>query len=266
VTAFIGSLVDEGTWYRMDLFAEQLTEILHGTRFHQKHVDRWPRTLSEPGLQKLPAILEDITTELELDTESISSKTYAKDEMSDLKEESYLRGDEPTSSVLQKISMFSAVDSSSHSTASLDGMDSSFELEDVSPRAMTPPAGAKTPEALSPQPSRVAELSPIPERKQFKRWKNATPSKFCHFCGRLPKAERIACKNINRGTCRKVFCRPCIEKIFGHWDDWEVRQVNWECTHCSGACPTKASCRYYSKTNSRRFLKRKEVLSPTSQP
>ncbi|KAJ8908461.1 hypothetical protein NDN08_005170 [Rhodosorus marinus] len=249
----------------MDLFAEQLTEILHGTGFPQKHVDRCPRTLSEPGFQILPALLEDITTELELDTESISSKTYAKDEMNILKEESFLFGSESTSSVLQKISMFSAGDSSRGSTASLDGMDSSFELEDVSPRAMTPPAGDETPEALSPQPVRTAELSPIPERKQFKRWKNATPSKFCHFCGRLPKAERIACKNINYGTCRKVFCRPCIEKIFGQWDDWEVRLVNWECTHCSGACPTKASCRYYSKTNSRRFLKGKTVSLPTSQ-
>lgn len=103
---------------------------------------------------------------------------------------------------------------------------------------------------------RMAELSPIPEPKQYKRWKNATPSKFCHFCGRLPKGERVACKNITQGTCRKVFCKPCMEKIFGEWDATKADSPTWECTHCSGACPKKASCRYYSKTNNKRFQKK----------
>lgn len=104
--------------------------------------------------------------------------------------------------------------------------------------------------------TRMAELSPIPEPKQYKRWKNATPSKFCHFCGRLPKGERVVCRNITQGTCRKVFCKPCMEKIFGEWDESKADSPTWECTHCAGVCPKKASCRYYSKTNNKRFQKK----------
>jgi len=141
------------------------------------------------------------------------------------------------------------------------------DLKDLEIEIVTPRPAVRSPQVVPLQrlgrssPGKTAELSPIPEPKQFKRWKNATPSKFCHFCGRLPKSERVVCKNINQGTCRKVFCRPCMEKIFGDWDASKSSSPTWECTHCAGACPTKASCRYYSKTNSKRFLKGQHVQS-----
>mmetsp|Transcript_10867 Transcript_10867/g.33315 ORF Transcript_10867/g.33315 Transcript_10867/m.33315 type:complete len:238 (+) Transcript_10867:93-806(+) len=223
-----------------DLFNEVLMEVLTGSRGSNDEVEEGASSSSD-CLESLASSFED-----GFEVEIVNEQNL--DEM-DLGES---RAKAALSSTLPALSNWGLSQTRDTSLGSMRD----FEIEIVTPR-LNPRSSEEfgSSQLVRSFTSKTAELSPIPEPKQFKRWKNATPSKFCHFCGRLPKTERVICRNINQGTCRKVFCRPCMEKIFGGWDAFKAETPSWECTHCAGACPTKASCRYYSKTNSKRFLK-----------
>lgn len=61
---------------------------------------------------------------------------------------------------------------------------------------------------------------------------SSTPSRFCHLCTRTAKMDVVlVCKNVSRGTCRKVVCFRCVED-----QSWNLQALledqNWTCTHC----------------------------------
>lgn len=85
----------------------------------------------------------------------------------------------------------------------------------------------------------------------------ASASKYCHVCTRSANAVDMAyCKNIARGTCRKIICAKCASEFL--WPDVtaaiedRVLAVQWECVHCRGVCPPKAQCNTYGRINFQR--------------
>jgi hypothetical protein len=97
----------------------------------------------------------------------------------------------------------------------------------------------------------LLRLKPKKLRKRA-RFDKPIPSRFCHVCSRTPKNVRLAvCSNISDGVCRKVVCERCfVEYGYGGFDD-AFKMSDWECPHCTGACPARAQCRTYSRINDR---------------
>ncbi len=95
---------------------------------------------------------------------------------------------------------------------------------------------------------RIGEAGHIGETK--------SPSRYCHVCVRLASLfGYVACANISAGTCRKVVCKRCFEKL--NWD-WHAAKndPSWACCHCAGICPERASCSTYGKSNKKRKTRR----------
>lgn len=106
----------------------------------------------------------------------------------------------------------------------------------------------------------VQQLSDIGKRLHRKK----TPSRFCHICVR--SAERygpVVCSNNETNGCRKVVCKRCFDE---HKWDWEaaMNDDDWKCCHCRNACPEKASCFTYNRSNKRR-MPRRENDNPASK-
>lgn len=92
---------------------------------------------------------------------------------------------------------------------------------------------------------------------------NATPSNFCHVCGRRlamwkEKEEWHAyCRNLQRGLCRKVVCKGCFtDHNMGDFARAKGNSNVWECCHCSKTCPPGARCEKYREVNSKIRLRR----------
>lgn len=86
---------------------------------------------------------------------------------------------------------------------------------------------------------------------------NLTASKYCHVCTRSANAVEMAyCRNIGRGTCRKIICSKCAVEF--RWPDVTeaIRKKSvaalWECVHCRRVCPPKAQCNTYGRINFQR--------------
>jgi hypothetical protein len=86
---------------------------------------------------------------------------------------------------------------------------------------------------------------------------NASASKYCHVCTRSANAVEMAyCKNIARGTCRKIICCKCALEF--QWPDVtsaindRAIAAQWECVHCRNVCPPKAQCNTYGRINLQR--------------
>jgi len=84
------------------------------------------------------------------------------------------------------------------------------------------------------------------------------PSKFCHICTRSYKTVRQAvCRNLVKGTCRKVVCEKCFED--NGWD-FELaisEDSGWCCCHCAEKCPASAQCTHYNRANPKVEARRK---------
>ena len=85
---------------------------------------------------------------------------------------------------------------------------------------------------------------------------NASPSTFCHICGRRPNSSQTErpwhamCVNLKRGICRKVVCKLCFAKhAMGNFAKACDENSDWKCCHCSSRCPPKAQCMKYRKVN-----------------
>lgn len=89
-------------------------------------------------------------------------------------------------------------------------------------------------------------------RKRGKSKIPQPPSQYCHVClGKSSKVTVLACSNHARNVCRKVICYKCF--ITQGWDwDAALSDAEWTCCHCRNACPDRAQCNVYSKTNRRR--------------
>lgn len=102
---------------------------------------------------------------------------------------------------------------------------------------------------------------PAPPTQRPKQYKKATPSRFCHVCGRKSANIRVAiCGRIARGLCRKVICELCFKR-YG-WDATNLLDAPpnpcWQCPHCTGMCVPKAQCNTYKRTNLKRHLALRE--------
>lgn len=87
-------------------------------------------------------------------------------------------------------------------------------------------------------------------------WKGrSTPSRFCHICSRTAKkVALLACGNLASGACRKVVCEKCFAEYGWDWNRAAALAARgaWQCTHCRRACPRRAQCAIYRRTNERR--------------
>lgn len=112
---------------------------------------------------------------------------------------------------------------------------------------------------------------------------SSIPSRFCHLCTRSTKVDVVLiCRNVSKGTCRKVICFRCAEEQ--SWDVQKIRNDDeWTCTHCNNVrdsfltftfdqitqrvanlsppllclfneqnCPLKAQCHTYKRVNQHR--------------
>lgn len=83
--------------------------------------------------------------------------------------------------------------------------------------------------------------------------KGATPSRYCHICGRNSRIEFGQCNNFKLGLCRKVICEKCLILYEPNSRDYALNpNSDWECTHCRQECPERARCKQYTQNNQRR--------------
>lgn len=117
-------------------------------------------------------------------------------------------------------------------------------------------------------PSNINSEADTRGARRPKRYKSATPSRFCHVCGRKAATTRVAlCGRLIDGLCRKVVCERCIIKY-----NWEkdapvgknTPDKNWSCPHCRGVCVPKASCSTYERINSKRKLVPRSLTNDTN--
>lgn len=110
-----------------------------------------------------------------------------------------------------------------------------------------------------------AEMDESRKERRPAYFPNASPSTFCHICGRRPNSSQTErpwhalCVNLKRGICRKVVCKVCFAKhAMGNFADACDETSDWECCHCSRRCPSKAQCMKYRKVNEN--IRRKRAL------
>lgn len=90
-------------------------------------------------------------------------------------------------------------------------------------------------------------------RKAQRRYRDATPSNFCHVCQKAQRLRsHIVCANIRRGLCRKVVCNQCCVENGWDWNNIDAYAETWLCPHCTDTCPPRAQCFTYERTNERR--------------
>ncbi|KAA8496196.1 hypothetical protein FVE85_2351 [Porphyridium purpureum] len=90
-------------------------------------------------------------------------------------------------------------------------------------------------------------------RRKPKTYQNKEPSLYCHICARdSRRTASLVCGNFEEGTCRKITCKLCFEKL--GMDIEHLRQQNpkWICTHCTNMCPVNARCHIYDRINAKR--------------
>jgi len=66
----------------------------------------------------------------------------------------------------------------------------------------------------------------------------------------------VVCANARFGVCKKIVCAKCFVKHGWAWPE-DGREI--KCTHCAGACPSKARCFVYSRHNAKRKGKEGEA-------
>lgn len=107
-------------------------------------------------------------------------------------------------------------------------------------------------------PEDIHRLKPKKVRRAA-RFKNPSPSRFCHICCRPRKHVRFAvCAEIRSGVCRKVICEKCFAE-FGLGDFESATDTgtkSWLCTHCTHTCPRRAQCSTYTRVNGQVRLNR----------
>mmetsp|Transcript_5473 Transcript_5473/g.16314 ORF Transcript_5473/g.16314 Transcript_5473/m.16314 type:complete len:170 (-) Transcript_5473:167-676(-) len=119
-----------------------------------------------------------------------------------------------------------------------------------------PGGAAKEPTASNPSEDHPAEGEAVlaPRVQKRKRYTDRTPSNHCHICSRSVGAVKMAvCSNLHSGLCRKVICKLCCESFELGWGVYEQGH-DWQCTHCKNACPVRARCHTYHRTNMRRRI------------
>jgi len=91
-------------------------------------------------------------------------------------------------------------------------------------------------------------------RRKPKTYVNKEPSTYCHICARdARRTPAVVCSNFGQGTCRKVICKLCFEKLLWDFDAALVENSGWVCSHCSDSCPTNARCHIYDRINAKRL-------------
>lgn len=126
-------------------------------------------------------------------------------------------------------------------------------VADPSHAVAAPPAqvhrasAALAPPALAPE-------APISKRRALPRcYPMAKSSRFCHVCARSGSViTLVACRNLKYGMCRKAVCEKCFLENGWNLDDTVTNPQDFICCHCQKACPAKAQCRTYARTNERR--------------
>lgn len=82
---------------------------------------------------------------------------------------------------------------------------------------------------------------------------SASPSLFCHICGRK-ETEFVVCKNNETKLCRKIFCFKCDERFTLGIRQAMSTPAGFECLHCRKECPSVARCNFYHKSTEKRRL------------
>eukprot|EP00178_Gracilaria_changii_P016775 TRINITY_DN48139_c0_g1_i1.p1 TRINITY_DN48139_c0_g1~~TRINITY_DN48139_c0_g1_i1.p1 ORF type:complete len:280 (-),score=43.16 TRINITY_DN48139_c0_g1_i1:15-854(-) len=124
----------------------------------------------------------------------------------------------------------------------------------------TPHVAAGTGAGMASITKDVPSKGVIAKRPYKKYYSNPTPSSHCHVCARTSKAVRFAtCARIRQGLCRKVICHKCFVKFGWNWEE-AMRDEEWLCVHCRGACPEgRSQCFIYARVNRRRGSKRRRA-------
>lgn len=131
----------------------------------------------------------------------------------------------------------------------------------VAQQELTPEIDIQTPEIDRANGMGEEDQSPNSEMEAKLRFsKNASPSKYCHVCGRSGDTVPLAsCSNVHRGLCRKVVCEKCL--LIYRCDKAHIAfraKSGWVCMHCRGMCPARARCKQYKRNNMKRRSQNQE--------
>lgn len=113
------------------------------------------------------------------------------------------------------------------------------------------PVSPADPQRVDHRGSRISKRNPVNTQTPTKS--RCQSSRFCHICSRTTrKVKNMCCANFYKGSCRKVICQKCFEEYGWDWEGASANPMSWLCTHCQGACPSRAQCAIYQRTNERR--------------
>lgn len=85
---------------------------------------------------------------------------------------------------------------------------------------------------------------------------------YCHICARdSRRTTSLVCGNFEIGTCRKITCKLCFEKLYLDIEQLRQLEPKWICTHCMNACPVNARCHIYDRINAKRERNKGEGLA-----